>query len=238
MGVAEMASAMSDHWDHYWEEEKYVNRIVSQVYNIQSFVLDSENMKVYLANGNSPIHLGSYQEYDLGKLFSGDFSVGERTVPAYQFRNPRKADAKRCYIDSFVDAFEGNFSAALERVKAALEIDFSPEAGLVAAILQLKAGQYSQAETLLAKSRDWVSHRAEKIGKPLPPEYFEISLYLARAYDLLGKRSEAQKEYHEIAQHSALKDEHLRRLASAPKPYQAKRLDRVMMPYSTYIPFN
>lgn len=62
---------MGDHFDPYWRKEKPFNRTVSQVYNIQSLVLDPERMKLWIAEGPAPIHLREYQEYDLAEIFAG-----------------------------------------------------------------------------------------------------------------------------------------------------------------------
>ena len=56
------ATFLSDHFDRYWDEEKIINRTVSQVYNIQSLVLDPENMTAWLAEGDCPVHLRGYRE--------------------------------------------------------------------------------------------------------------------------------------------------------------------------------
>ncbi|MFM8270295.1 MAG: C45 family autoproteolytic acyltransferase/hydrolase, partial [Pseudomonadota bacterium] len=104
---------LSDHTDGFWNEEKVVNRTVSQVYNIQSYVIDPVQMKLYLAEGDCPIHLRGYQEYNLGDLFNGKTHNSGKILSPYQFKNEANRKAKEEYILSFVAAFDEDFSEAL-----------------------------------------------------------------------------------------------------------------------------
>lgn len=238
---AELAvSFMSDHEDGFWEEEKIVNRTVSQVYNIQSFVLDPVDMKLYLAEGNCPIHLRNYSEYDLGDLFKGKTTNGEKKYPGYQFKSEQKQRAKEEYILSFVSAFDNQFERALEGLRKSLNHTFTPEAALVAALVNLRL------DGEVGKSLDFVREGQVEIEKKMkqkdktdfPPEYFELLLYQARIQDLLGRRNEAQAIYHRIQSHPSLRDKNIRSIAKRAAPYHKGRVKRLIMPYSTYIPFD
>lgn len=232
------AKIMSDHFDPYWEEEKIVNRTISQVYNIQSLVLDPEEMKVVIAEGDSPVQIRRYREYDLGRILAGQSGETGEVFEGFRFENPKKLLAKEDYVLSFVAAFGGNFESALERLRTCMTEDYAPEVGYVAAVLCLKKGAYLEASDLLSKAKGWIEDRAQRKGRDkYPPEYFEITLYLARAHDLLGKRAEARSIYELVASHPDLEDSNIRQIAKTAGPYTAKRLSRVVMPYSIYIPF-
>lgn len=234
----EAVKFLSDHVDPYWNEEKYVNRTVSQVYNIQSLVLDSDRMLAFLALGNCPVQIRRYHEIDLGRVFARQAGETGQSFPGYTFQSPDKRQAKESYILSFVAAFDADYATALERLGTTLESDFSAEAGLVGAVLSLKMHEYDKAVQLLSRAKEWVEQKKERVGRPvLPPEYFEVCLFLARAYDLLGRRSEALTLYRMVAAHGDLVDSNVRNLAKGEGPYRDKHLSRILMPYSTYIPF-
>jgi tetratricopeptide (TPR) repeat protein len=234
----EAVSFVCDHFDPYWLEEKPFNRTISQVYNIQSLVWDLTNMKCWMAEGNAPIHLDRYVEYDLGKIFEGKTAATGNTRPGFRFQESGNEEAKRSYILSFVRAFDGDFNGALEFLKKSLEAKFWPEAGLVAALLYMKQGDLQQSLEYLEKSRQWIEKKMQEKGfTQHPPEYFEIRLFHARALDLLGRRDEAKREYETLAREEACEDPNVKKKARA-STYKRERLDRILMPYSSYIPFD
>jgi hypothetical protein len=238
MTPEQAARIISDQYDPYWGEEKIINRTVSQVYNVQSLVLDSEKMKVYLAEGNAPVQGGRYQEYDLGEMFAGGSGKTAVSFPGYRFVADNKVAAKQEYILSFVAAFDGNFEEAFTRLCRALDSDFVPEAAYVAGIIRMKLGDLKGGRDLLQKGRDFIEQKVKARRKTVyPPEYFEITLFLARAFDLTDQRSQAESLYREVAEHPDLQDAHLRRIAQGARRYRPAQLAKILMPYSSYIPF-
>jgi hypothetical protein len=233
-------SFMSDHTDGFWEEEKIVNRTVSQVYNIQSFVLDPVEMKLYLAEGNCPVHLRKYSEYSLGDLFNGKTSAVENKYSGYQFKTSNNQMAKQEYILSFVSAFDNDFEKALAGLQKSLKWSFTPEAALVAALVNLRLdGDVSRSLDLVREGEIEIEKKMKQKGKDhFPPEYFELLLYEARIQDLLGLSTEAQATYKRIQSHPSLRDKNIRAIAKKAIPYQKNRVKRLIMPYSTYIPFD
>lgn len=228
---------VSDHFDPFWGEEKILNRTISQVYNIQSLVLDLEKMKLFLAEGNAPVQLGSYSEFDLGEIFSGREGRTGQKLPAYRFQSEAKREAKVDYILSFVAAFDGNERLALERLESALSRDFVPEAALVAGVVCMKLLQWPKALQFLERGRAFIEEKCQRLRKKhFPPEYFELILFQARTLDLLERRAEAEKEYSYLANHEGLQDTHIRTLAKKAGPFKKKHLGRILMPYSSYIP--
>jgi hypothetical protein len=229
---------ISDHYDPFWEEEKTINRTVSQVYNVQSLVLDPEKMKVYFAEGDAPIHLGNYQEYDLSEMFAGREGRTAIRYSGYRFKDEKKKRAKNQYILSFIAAFDGDLVQAQKRLLLALEEDFLPEAAYVAGIILLKLGDEEKGRQLLTEAREHIEAKVASTGKPMfPPEYFEILLFLARAHDLMGQHDDAKAVYRLISKHPDLQDPHVRAIATRARKYTRERLSKILMPYSSYIPF-
>ena len=66
-----------------------------------------------------------------------------------------------------------------------------------------------------------------------PPEYFEITLYLARAYDLLGRRAEASSIYESGCVSSGLGGLQYSSNCEDGWAIHGEGLSRVVMPYST-----
>lgn len=234
------ARALSCHVDGFWNEEKIVNRTVSQVYNIQSYVLDPVAMKAVLAVGDAPIHLGHFHEIDLKGLFRQRQDPVTQPFEAYRFKNEALRRGKQEYILSFVAAFNHDFELALKGLQESLSHVFTPEAALVAALVNLKCGGD------IRQSQDWVLQGCSEIENKthtqkksvFPPEYFELKMYLARTYELQGHRSQALSIYRDMLNASSFTDQHLRGIAERAKPYTTKNLRRLIMPYSSYIPFD
>ena len=232
--------AISNHTDGFWKEEKTINRTVSQVYNIQSYLIDFTQQKLFLAEGNCPIHLQSYREYDLNELFQGKKGASNKSRLGYSFKDPHKKLAKQEYILSFVSAFDGKDEQAFQRLQSSLELSFTPEASIVAALMNLRLdGNIDASLDFLVKGEIAVESKVRNQENSIfPPEYFEILLYQARVHDLKGERSEASRLYKKILAHSDLRDANIRKASEGAKSYSLKRAKRLIMPYSTYIPFD
>ena len=236
--VAQAVKAISDHWDPYWETERIMNRTVSQIFNVQSLVWDLENMKVYFAEGNAPVHLGRFYEYDMGAIFSGREGKTGKSFEGYVFSKPNRLEAKNSFIHSFIHSFEGKMSEARIELEQTLKFEDFPEARLISGLIAMKEGDIEAASDMFKAAKLLIEREKEKLGKGFfPPEYFEVWLYWARALDLQGKREEALKQYSEIATHSDLKDRVIRKIAISKKRYRKENLERIMMPYSSYLPF-
>lgn len=234
LGAEAAVKAVSDAVDPYYCDEKVVNRTVSQLYNIQSLVLDPEKMRVWTAEGACPIHLGDYAEFDLGRIFSGREGRTGKRLQAFCFDNPKVADAKRLYSTSFVAAFDDDLPLSFERMKESLSTAFCPEGAQVAGVLALKQADFAGGLDFFRQGRAWIEARR---NERYPPEYFELGIFEARALDLLGKRSEALSVYQQVASHGDLEDTHLRRIAARGSSYTRESLERVVIPFSTYTPF-
>ncbi|MFM8269153.1 MAG: hypothetical protein ACKN9V_03105, partial [Pseudomonadota bacterium] len=133
-----------------------------------------------------------------------------------------------------------DFSEALSGLKRSIAQVFTPEAALVAALVNLRLeGDLDSSLDNILSAEAVIEGKIKERGLNIyPPEYFEILLYQARIYDLKGLSGRAQSIYSKIAQHSSLKDPGIFKLATKAKPYSKRRLKRLIMPYSTYIPFD
>lgn len=237
--VQKAVRTISDHWDPYWQSEKIMNRTVSQIYNVQSVVWDLENMKAYFAEGNAPVHLGNYVEYDMGAIFSGHTGRTGQSYPGYEFENEERKIAKHHFIHSFIHSFEGKISESRAELIQTLNHEDFPEARFIAGLLALKEGDYDFALEMFTLAKDFIDREKTKLNKEMfPPEYFEIWLYFARTLDLLGRREEALKHYNQIEAHRDLRDVSVRKIVAAKKIYRREKLDQLLMPYSSYLPFS
>ncbi|NBY20174.1 hypothetical protein EBQ74_08015 [bacterium] len=119
-----------------------------------------------------------------------------------------------------------------------LKCEDFPEVRLISGLLALKDGKYGEASDFFLSAKSLIeTEKVKSHRKCFPPEYFEIWLYWARSLDLLGKREEAVKEYSALSEHSDLRDQTVKKIALAKKPYRIENLDRIIMPYSSYLPF-
>lgn len=228
---------MSDGVDAFWNEEKIVNRTVSITYNVQSMVLDPERMVVYLAEGDAPVQMGRYIEMDLGRLLNGGTEGTGSFLRGFKYQNPAKEKAKKDFVLSLVAAFDGDWETALMRASGSLQHDFCPEVAQVVAVLYLKGGEFKLALDYLKKACALIEEKVQKQSCLFPPEYFELCLFRARTLDLLGRRSEALNTYRAVASHPHLEDGHIRKIAERAGPYSARLLNRILMPFSSYVPF-
>jgi tetratricopeptide (TPR) repeat protein len=195
-------------------------------------------MKAWMAEGESPIHLGQYVEFDLGEMFAGRKGRTGRSLPSYSFRNGSIRMAKKLFTESFCYAFDGNYIAAEEPLKKAISNHYSPELALILAVLQMKRHEFSQAIEGLKEAITFIENKLRKnqIDKK-PPEYFELLIYLARALELNGKSSEAKASYYRVIEDGSCTDENILRIARQARPYRQKDLKKILMPYASYIPF-
>lgn len=236
--VPQAVKAISDHWDIYWKQERIMNRTVSQIYNVQSVVWDLENMKAYFAEGNAPVQLGNYYEYDMGDIFSGQTGRTGNFFEGYVFQNRARREAKHHFIHSFIHSFEGKFSESREELSQVIKYEDFPEARLISGLLALKDGEYGVASDLFVSAKSLIEREKEALKLTVfPPEYFEIWLYWARTLDLQGKREEALKQYKLIEAHPDLNDASVRKIAKSKRSYSREQVDRIIMPYSSYLPF-
>ena len=165
-------------------------------------------------------------------------NLAERRLctPLTFLKNEKKRQAKEAYVISFIEAFDNNLDKAKNEVLRSLALDYCPEASMVAAILFAKQHDFAKALDLLEQGKAFIEKKAKDLGREsLPPEYFETSLFRARVLDLMGKREEALKQYHDLSVSPDLEDANLRRLAVLKKPYTKKKLATILMPYSSYI---
>ena len=181
---------------------------------------------------------GDFTSMILGAIFSGRESKTGKSFEGYVFSKPNRFKAKNSFIHSFIHSFEGKMSEARIELEQTLKFEDFPEARLISGLIAMKEGDIEAASDMFKAAQTLIEREKEKLGKFFfPPEYFEVWLYCARALDLQDKREEALKQYSEIAAHSDLKDTVIRKIAVSKKRYRKENLERIMMPYSSYLPF-
>lgn len=229
-------SYLSESYDGFLKEEKYVNRTISQLFNIQSFLVDIDRWTLWTADGSSPVHLGRYREWDLGKLFSGNGTAETgRSESGYQFKSVNVALAKKIYVESFRACFDGNEEVSIAKGTEALGLSFCTEASVSIGILHLKRGEYLKARDLLARGK---AHLEGKNLTQMPPEYFECGLFLVRTLKLLGQSNEANQIAKDLLSRGDFKDQRIKKIMASEKEVSEKTLKRILIPFSSYIPFH
>lgn len=229
--------ALSDHYDPYLGVEKPLNRTVSQLYNIQSIVIDPENMLAWIAEGDAPIHLGRYRALSLTDLLAGGDGRTNETLPGYRFATDGMDEAKRSLVQSLYHGFRWELEPALAHAEASLARAFSTEGAQIVAVLSMKLADPNRAVELLERAAAHSETAALARDVAPPPEYFESLLQLARANDLAGKHEMARDIRKRLASDIRLEDRRLRNLARGSRNYNRRDLDRIVMPFSTYVPF-
>lgn len=231
---------LSDHTDLFWNQEKIINRTVSQIFNIQSLLLDFSNFDVWLASGKSPIHLNSYQRFDLQRVFSGQLeNQDERRLSGFAFKDPSKHRAKIKLVESLQSAMSGDFSKACQQMKMCLSESFEPECAIIYATLLFKQRDFDEAINVLLRAEEAVENcvkNASEESKSYPPEYFEIGLNLARAYRLTGNVSQMNFHKNRIIKNAFLIDALIVNLARKVDHYSLREVDVNLTAYSTYMP--
>jgi tetratricopeptide (TPR) repeat protein len=230
---------LGDGWDPYWEQEKVLNRVVSQNYNIKSMLLDLTNRKLWMAENTAPpIHLGKYSEFDLSEIFAGKTGYTGQSLPGFRFKEPFMEKAKTLLVQGYMAGSARNTAAAIKRLGEVLDLQFSPEVAQIRGVLFLQTGETRAALREFQKAQQWIENQMDRMGKAgPPPEYFEAMLFEARALDILGERRLALATYKKLANDNRLQDANLRSIAQSGRPYTLAKAKAIFMPFSTYVPF-
>lgn len=151
---------------------------------------------------------------------------------------PAKQRAKEKFIQGFVAGFDFDFETSVSYLAASIDEDLCPEVCQIAGVLSLKLRKLDAACQFFEKGLKALERIKEERAVPkYPPEYFEISIHLARAYYLLEQSKQARALYREVALHPDLEDENVRSIAKKAAPFKWEDLDKNVMPFSSYVPF-
>ncbi len=222
---------ISDHWDGFLDREKVVNRCVSQLYNIQSLVIDHSRQEIAIAAGQSPLHLRKYYMVSLQSLFNRK-PIWSGTQEGYRFQDKRIAMAKEQYTNAFVSFFDEHWEESREQTIQSIETYFTPETSLVSGLLNLRQKDFKAALASLQSARDYYLDL-----KTFPPEYFETLIWLARTHSLSSQERAALLCYREVEHSKDNQDRNLKKIASRALPYRERDLKKLLVPFSSYIPF-
>lgn len=188
--ASDAAAILGDTFDIYENRKRVVGDIVGAVNNSLSVVLSPDDGVINIAHGGFPVcNADNYLGFNLEALFSGADSVSAPDLPAKRnlTENEKKASAHYQeawseHLDRFDDA------RAVYHLRRAAE--FAPDEPIfhrVAGILLMKMDRFSAAAEHLEKNAEyqyldaWIRAEAD--------------LWLARCYDLLGRRKEALALY-------------------------------------------
>jgi len=187
-----MAQVLGDHYDPRTKEERVFGNIVSVVTTVKSVVMDPAAQKLWLSTGDeSPMGMGDFLEVDPNTFWEksegeNQFLKGSRPQTpglqkavnhyrkAYQFYNARK--------------FLGDYrQKALEQVELAIKAyDGDAHLWMQLGLINFKLGNFDPAYNAFSRAKDMnmTSHTA-----------LVCKLFLARLYDLRGKRKKALDYY-------------------------------------------
>lgn len=234
---AQAVQVMSDHYDPFLRREKVSNRCIGTAHNIQSLVIDPEEMRVYLAEGDAPVQLRKYVEYDLGALLDGASQPTGAEYSGFQYSDESMGTAKEQFVLSFVEYMAGNLQMALRYARDSLLNHWAAETALIVGILLMKDRQNEDAITVLEQSRSNMKKELSLTQvKDVPPEYFDTATFLARAHFLAGNSVQGRALFAEVANDGRLEDSNIRRIASTTNSYSMAQMDRLLPPYSIYAP--
>lgn len=229
---------LTDSYDPYWQRPKITNRTISMAMNIQSVLFDFRSDQVWLAEGEPPIHQGSFVRYSLSDLFSGKFVASGPTVSTTTPDEVPRATLKRKTVKAIHFAACGEYQNALTALGEFDDDLADPEVHYLKGLLELKNQDWARALKAFrsAATRIECLYR-EREKSVFPPEYFETKIFEARTLDILGKRAEAVQVYEQIALLPGLRDRALKKLIQKKPRFTALKAKRMFLPVSAYAPF-
>jgi hypothetical protein len=185
------AEFLGDHYDLNTGEERATGDVIGQYSNVSSVVMDSTAMNFWVALGPTPVCNSRYIGFNFEDGFKGPGKFTDLPVLHGIWENDPRLTAYRLFISA-----EKNFSrnddpaGAVEDLRKALTIDpKEPVYAHLAGLLLLRTGKPEFAAKMFEKalSLPQTSHK-ESLGH----------LWLARSYDLQGKREQALEGYEKV----------------------------------------
>jgi hypothetical protein len=196
-----------------------------------------KNFALYLAEGSSPIQIRTYRKYDLADIFSGGMGKTSEEISSPIQGEKTFAAARESYSLSFIQSMNREYRDALTNLRASLEYGENGFLRLIEAQLLMKLFKFEEAANTLDDSRRYLFHQCKKVKSiVLPPEYFEMILWQARAYRLLNQDEKANETESLIRGNPEVKDEYIRRELEDPRPYSRQHLSQLTPAYSLFIP--
>ncbi len=219
----EMIKALSDSLDPTVNEVRALGHTISNASNISSSVISTSKDAIWASDGPVPANRGTFKGFKLSLLFDG------KIEPIDDIEAPKLDDVKEKAFKRFVEACSeweetADTTATLEKVNKALELDPSePLYHLVASWLEAKLGNYERALKLASSALDFKLSRSRKA---------QITLWIARYYDLIGSREMAIQKYMEVVELSPPLDYYKLAYQGIKKPYTKRKMERLdLLPF-------
>ncbi|OGP59694.1 MAG: hypothetical protein A2V67_02780 [Deltaproteobacteria bacterium RBG_13_61_14] len=185
------AEFLGDHFDLYTGRERATGDVIAQNSNLGSVVMDSTAMTFWIASGRAPVGNSRYAGFHFEDGFSGPEAL--RPLPALHgaWENDPRLEGLRLYIRAEAKYRQKNDpNGAISDLKDALALDpAEPVYAQVLGLLLLKTGQPEAAALMFQQALS------------LPQTFHKQSLghlWLARSYDLQGRRDLARAEYQRV----------------------------------------
>jgi len=194
---AHMTKAISDQRDFYSGDERCFGNTLGVVTTVKSTVFDPLVQKFWIADREeSPVGLGRYLEIDADKFWNQSFDERSSgtwpSLAGYQPKDPALVEGLRHYREAYQawhvenekpDFAERTFAATLRAIHA------YPKDGhlwVQAGIVAFKLKRFDDARKHLEESRT----------RPMSKHTSGVrDLFLARCYDIAGRRDEALTLY-------------------------------------------
>lgn len=224
--VRHMTMALGDKVDEVTGQERVLGNTVGVVTTVQSVVFELENQKFWISyRGESPTGFGAFMSVDIEQFWKKTQEECESSLEVtlgYQPQNKNIIESMRHYRHAYRlhHVQERPLGESLDALKKSLELYPSDghvwiQAGLVA--FKLQSFEVSKAFF----ESPYVAHSdAHALAVK--------DLYLARCFDLMGRRDDALKCYYS---HSDLRDQKLKDAfeKGKKKPYNIKEIRNMML---------
>lgn len=215
-----MSVLLGNHYDALAEQERVVGNTVSVVTTVQSAVFDPGAQKFWMANRQeSPVGLAPYMEVDMERFWKQtpeEYAESMESLPHWKPKSPQILDAIHHYRAGYrsyhTNSHEPDFKdKTLVHLKKAIEA-YPADAHLwiQAGILSFTLRKFDDARHLFEES----------LSRPTSGHVTAVrDLYLARCYDVAGRRSDALDLYRK---HGEIQEPKLRKAfrAGARRPYK------------------
>jgi len=210
---------MGDVFDTREGRKRVVGDIVAASNNAMSIVLSPDDNVLYVSNGLFPVcHGDKYIGLKLSALFNGEADVADAgDLPGSNKLNEAEKEAVWHYEEAWTEHLDhfDDARAVFHLRRAAEILPDEPIFDRCAGLLLLKQKRFEDALGHLQKNADYEYRDARMKAESL--------LWLARCYDLLGRREQAVQLYRESIEQ---KDPEISRAAEqgVEAPYKRKKL--------------
>jgi len=184
------AEFLGDHFDLNTGRERATGDVIGQYSNVSSVVMDSTAMDVWVGAGPAPVCNTHYVGFNFEDGFKGPGNFTPLAVLHGTWEDDPRLAAYRLFISADKKFSADDPAGAVSDLEKALAIDADePVYAQVAGLILLRTGSPEAAAVMFQKA----------LALPQTPHKQSLGhLWLARAYDLQGKRELALAEYNQV----------------------------------------